>query len=182
MPRLHPERPAIDSSDASARSREAVCRPITPRTSGPTEGTVMKSLSALVLASLAIPLVSSLAVAQEGTQDFDAKKLSSRTRADVRAEEERSRADEGSGYARGEGYGSFRPGEITSARTRAEVLAELEAARRARALDARNYSGVYGGFTQGEIRSSKTREEVLSELASARAAGVRLSQGERTGR
>lgn len=141
----------------------------------------MKSFTVSVSASLAILLANGLAFAQEGTQDFDPQKLSSRSRADVLAELEQARVN-GRFDSRGESYGGFSQSEIVSTRARAEVLADFEAARRAKALDTRNYAGVYGGFVPGEIKSTKTREEVLAELAKARAAGFRPSQGERSGR
>lgn len=139
----------------------------------------MKSLTVSVTAAFAILFANGLAYAQEGSQDFDLQKLSSRSRAEVRAELEQARTH-GGFDSRGESYGSFSRSEIVSTRPRAEVMAELDAARRAKALDTRNYAGVYGGFVQGKNKSIKSREEVLAELASAQAAGFHPSRGERS--
>lgn len=71
--------------------------------------------------------------------------------------------------------------QLLSTRPRAEVQAELEAARQARRLDTRNASAVYGSFTGGELGSARSRAEVRAELVQALADGSRLSQGDRVG-
>jgi hypothetical protein len=70
---------------------------------------------------------------------------------------------------------------VLSTRSRAEVQAELEAARRAQRLDTRNAGVVYGSFTDGELGSARSRAEVRAELVQALADGSRLSQGDRVG-
>lgn len=71
--------------------------------------------------------------------------------------------------------------QLLSTRSRAEVQAELEAARQARRLDTRNASVVYGSFAGGEVGSARTRAEVRAEIVQALADGSRLSQGDRVG-
>lgn len=137
----------------------------------------ISSLSAVMLSA---SLFSGLAAAQEGTQDFQAASLSSRTRAEVIAELEQARAA-GQLEQRGESYGGVDTSKLVSTRSRAEVLAELDAARRARALDTRNYSASYGSFRLGEIASTRARSAVLAELAQAQKAQGGLSRGERKG-
>lgn len=129
---------------------------------------------------LSASLFSSIAAAQEGTQEFQAQSLSSRTRAEVLAELEQARAS-GQLELRGESYGGVDTGKVASTRSRAEVLAELEVARRARALDTRNYSASYGSFRLGEIASTRSRSEVVTEMAQAQKAQGGLSRGERNG-
>lgn len=73
----------------------------------------------------ALVAVAASVSAAEGTQDFKDEVLSARSRAEVQAELASARAD-GQLAQRGETYGSFDPREVTSALTRAEVLADLE--------------------------------------------------------
>ena len=86
----------------------------------------------LALLSATLALAALPAFAQEGTQDFDTSRLSSRTRAEVRAEFEAARlAGTLDTHQSGPAYGSFRAGELASSASRAQVRAEL-----AHALDA----------------------------------------------
>jgi hypothetical protein len=134
-------------------------------------------LSLISLTSLATLFAAGAALAQEGTQDFDGQVLSTRTRAQVLAELDRSRVTDLTQHA-GEDYASFEPREIASTRSRSEVLAELAAARRARAVDGRSYQASYGSFRPEEITSTKSRAEVRDEMAQTRAG---LSRGDRSG-
>lgn len=85
------------------------------------------------------------AFAQEAVQAFRNETLSTRTRAEVRAELERARLA-GELERRNHAYGGFeRSLEAPSMVTRAEVLAEFQRAREARELDLRNYSGLGTG-------------------------------------
>ena len=118
------------------------------------------------------------AFAQEGTQDFANETLSTRSRAEVRAELAQAQAA-GQLENRGESYGGFGRSAFASTKSRADVLAELDAARRAGTLDNRNES--YGGPDRTAVASTKTRAEVRAELAQAQAAHAHLSRGERSG-
>jgi hypothetical protein len=118
------------------------------------------------------------AFAQEGTQDFAKEALSTRSRAEVRAELAQARAA-GQLENRGESYGGFDRSAVASTKSRDEVRAELDAARRDGTLDTRNES--YGGADRTAIASTKTRAEVRAELARAQASGAHLSRGERSG-
>jgi hypothetical protein len=120
----------------------------------------------------------STAFAQEGTQDFADQALSTRSRAEVRAELAQARAA-GQLENRDESYGGFDRSAIASTKSRAEVRAELDEARRAGTLDTRNES--YGGLDRTAVASTKTRAEVRAELARAQASHVHLSRGERSG-
>lgn len=135
------------------------------------------SLAALLISS---GMLSGLAVAQEGTQDFQTPSLSSRTRAEVIAELEQARSS-GRFAPAGEGYGSVDSAKLVSTRTRAEVLAELADARSAGALDTSGYSATYGSFRPEEIASTRPRSAVLAELAQAQKVHGGLSRGQRSG-
>ncbi|MBX3606581.1 MAG: DUF4148 domain-containing protein [Piscinibacter sp.] len=71
--------------------------------------------------------------------------------------------------------------QVLSTRSRAEVKAELAAAREARQLDVRNASAVYGSFKPADVGSARSRAEVRAELRQVLADGNRLSQGDRVG-
>lgn len=80
------------------------------------------------------------AFAQEGTQDFADQSLSTRSRAEVRAELAQARAA-GQLENRGQSYGGFDRSAVASTKSRADVLAELDAARRAGQLSRGERSG-----------------------------------------
>ena len=138
------------------------------------------NISRVFIPAVSAFLVFGSAVAQEGTQDFQNRPLSSKTRAEVLTELEQARLA-GKLELQGESYSGFTGNAIASTRSRAEVLVELDAAKRARALDTRNYSASYGSFRLGEIRSTRSRQEVRDELAIAQKLQLGLSRGERTG-
>lgn len=88
------------------------------------------------------------ASAQEAVQAFRDETLSTRTRADARAELDRARLA-GELERRNYAYGGFERGfDMPGMLTRAEVLAEYQRARQAHELDLRNYSvGTGAGAT-----------------------------------
>lgn len=79
--------------------------------------------------------IAASASAVEGTQDFKDEVLSTRSRAEVQAEFASARAN-GQLEHRGESYGNFRPREIASTLTRAEVIADLQLWRESGMADA----------------------------------------------
>lgn len=78
-----------------------------------------------------------------------------------------------------EGTQTFRDIEGLSTRSRAEVVAELTAARAQGLLDQRGQA--YGGFEARSIASTKSRAEVVAELNAARAAGELTERGQSYG-
>jgi hypothetical protein len=96
-----------------------------------------RQLTAAALLALA---ACASASAQEAVQAFRDETLSTRTRAEVRAELDRARLA-GELERRNHAYGGFeRSFDMPGTLTRAEVLAEFERARQAHELDLRNYS------------------------------------------
>ena len=117
---------------------------------------------------LSLPLMGLLtsfaAFAVEGTQEFRDQVLSTRARAEVRAELAEARA--AGLLVAGEIYGSFAAAQITSTRLRDDVRLDLAAARAAGEL---NQPGeTYGSFTAAELGSDRTRAASRARPSSSR--------------
>lgn len=110
-------------------------------------------LAALLCVGPALP-----ALAQEGVQTFANEILSTRPRAEVRAELDRARLA-GELDRRNHTYGAFdRALAAPNGVTRGEVLAEYERARMAGELERRNYSHGTGPAARSETTVARSFE------------------------